>query len=294
MAIAIAVVLAVLLVSGVFGLLISFLMNPLGTAQRFNRAEPKEAIVLPSTLHYTFNVPGTLEETGQMDESSSPYFWLNSGGKLLLEDGFGETIQGELPLFSKWRFAYNLSNPADSDYGAHPQNIFRLVTRSAWQDASTEVYFLITNDNLSSSPSRNESNGLLLMSRYADQDNLYYAGIRVDGSAVVKKKKGGEYYTLAETPLFTAAAAYDRATHPNLLPKETWLGVKCETLNNPDGSVTIRLFLDEDRSDKWKLVIETIDDGERYGGAALKGTGHVGIRTDFMDVQFQNYMVDKV
>src|SRR3989344_3899525 len=40
---------------------------------------------------YTFNVPGILEETASEKESSSPYFWLSSGGKLMIADGVGRT-----------------------------------------------------------------------------------------------------------------------------------------------------------------------------------------------------------
>jgi hypothetical protein len=288
-----AAVVSMLCITGLVGFGISFLTNPLGTAHFFNREAATLAIVVPSLLRYTFNVPGVLEEASTMDESSSPYFWLNSGGRLMLKDGFGETLQGDLPLLSRWRIAYNISNAADTDGGAHPQNLFRLITRSRWQNERAEAYFLITKDNLSASQNRNESNGLLLFSRYLDSNDLYYAGVRVDGFAVVKKKIGGVYYTLGLAQVFKGAA-YARATNASLLPKNTWIGLRVETLNNPDGSASIRLFMDKDRSGTWQLVLENIDDGKRYGGKAITADGYAGIRTDFMDVQFQNYTLQKI
>jgi hypothetical protein len=147
-----------------------------------------------SPFIYSFSTPGVVNEADTPADSSSPYFWVNSGGKLIVTDaGYGETIQGDLSPQDPWFTQYANSNAEDTDRGAHPQNVFRLVTQSTWENVTASVDFYIVKDELSASANRNESNGLLLMSRYNDAgETLYYAGVRVDGTAVIKKKYKGD------------------------------------------------------------------------------------------------------
>ncbi len=239
------------------------------------------SITLP--WRYNFASDGILYESGSPDESSSPYFWLNSGAKLIIKGGRGMTIQGDLPTNDYWRKLYSSSNPLDTDNGYHPQNIFRLTSRTKWQNIGQSVYFKIIQDQLSSSPNREEYNGLLLMSRYnQDGSTLYYAGLRVDGYAVIKKKINGQYSTLAYVKIFPGV--YNRSTNPNLLPKNTWLGLRSETKTNPDGSVTLSLYLDKNWNGVWTLIAQTTDKAN-----PITNQGYTGIRTDFMDVVFDNY-----
>jgi hypothetical protein len=245
------------------------------------------AATVSSPFRYWFDWTGVLNESGNMWESSSPYWWLSSGGRLHEGNGIGATIQGSLPSKDYWRRYYANTNGVDTDGGYHPQNLFRLVSRSRWKNFRQQVYFRIRRDNLSASPNRNASNGLLLMSRYLDDKNLYYTGIRVDGYAVVKKKIRGTYYTLAYAPFFPGAR-YDRAANPTLLPKNVWIGVRSDVINNPDGSVRILVYVDAGPGD-WSLVFNILDNGVAYGGSALTAAGYAGIRTDFMDVEFENY-----
>lgn len=244
-----------------------------------------------SSFRYSFNSEGTLNETGAPEKSSSPYWWLDSGGELIIEEGVGKTIQGEVSFLSKWGLAYRRSNSRDTDRGAHPQNVFRLLTKSSWQNFTQQIYFKITKVNFSESEYRNQSNGVLLMNRYLDSNNLYYAGLRVDGASVIKKKKAGIYYTLAYQPAFTAEAAYDAWTNPNLLPGHRWLGIKAEIKNNLDNTVSIRLYADKNQTGVWTLILEAKDDGLSFGGPALLAGGLAGIRTDFMNVEFENYEI---
>ena len=250
------------------------------------------AIVVPTPFLYNFNANGSLPEAGSMDESNSGYWWVNSGGILTIGEGEGRTNFGELPAASKWYSLYARANPIDTDNGNHPQNIFRLLTRSRWNNVRQQVYFKIAKDNLSSSPNRNASNGLLLFSRYLDSANLYYVGVRVDGAAVIKKKINGTYYTIASVPYL--AGSYNRDTSPNLLPKSVWIGLRSETVTNLDSSVTIRLYVDEGRTGVWKLVLQGKDDGLQFGGGAITREGYTGIRTDFMDVSFYRYIEEKL
>lgn len=240
-----------------------------------------------STFEDEFERVEMIHETNQMTTSANPNWWLSSGGMLIVENGVGKTIQGDAPTDNRWRLRYAQTKPIDTDNGYHPQNIFRLVMRSQWLDARQQVYFRIQRDQLSDSSYRNGSNGIFLMNRYQDADNLYYVGIRVDGKAIVKKKTQGHYYTLAYTQVYSGT--YDRALNPNLLPKAAFIGLRSEVRTLPDDTVEIRVYLDKGREEKWELVLTAVDDGVSYGGSPLLHPGYGGIRTDFMDVEFDNY-----
>jgi hypothetical protein len=243
---------------------------------------------------YTFNSAGTLYEAGSITESTSPYWWVNSGAKLIMKDGIGMTVQDELSSSDRWYTLYKKANPTDTDNGTHPQNLFRLVSRNAWGSVREQAQFRIREDNLSGSSNRNASNGLLLMSRYAPGgDTLYYAGIRVDGDAVIKKKYKGTYYTMAQKEIFPGT--YDRTSNPNLLPHNEWLNLRLDTVTKSDGTVELRLYLLQEGESVWKLIASAVDDGKKYGGTPpLKADGYVGIRTDFMDVEFETLRVEKL
>jgi len=251
------------------------------------RVSAAQAIPVGSSFHYRFLMPGILNEAGDMEDTWSPYWWVNSGAHLILENGIGRTVRGELPWYSKWRQMYAISNPIDTDNGYHPQNLFRLVTRSKWQNFRQDVRFRITDVNMSQSPERNGWSGVLLFNRYLNGENLYYAGLRMDGYAVVKKKMGGTYYTLSTDPVYVGS--YDRIGNPNLIPQDRWIGLRSIVQNRSDGSVDIRVYVDKEDNGSWELVSSVTDDGRTYGGNALTQQGHAGIRTDFMDVQFDDY-----
>lgn len=226
----------------------------------------------------------SLQETGALFESNSSMWWVNSGGYMLTTNGVNETIQGDLPTTDKWYIAYSKANPVDTDGGSHPQNIFRLVNKRKWQNYTEQAYFRITKQNLSASDQRDAWSGLLLFNRYADENNLYYAGIRVDGTAVIKSKKKGIYTTLTQVPVFPGT--YDRVTNPTLLPQNTWIGLRTEVKTLLDGSVSIKLYMDNGMTGTWKLLTSYVDSDN-----PVRGFQYNGIRTDFMDVQFQGYQV---
>lgn len=230
-----------------------------------------------------------LEESDSMANSADAMWWLNSGAYFLQENGVGKTWQGELPRDSSWRKKYAISTPGSTSNGANPQNIFRLISRQRSKNAAQEVYFKINKYNLSTDEQRDASNGVLLFSRYADANNLYYAGIRVDGRAVVKKKIAGVYYTLASKSVFRGN--YHRRLNPNLLPLDTWLGLRSEVRNLPNGTVEIRVFMDRSEGKgEWKEVLRAVDKGGKTG-KVLSEAGFGGIRTDFMDVEFDDYQL---
>ncbi len=250
------------------------------------------AAAVASPFTYNFGGTETIEETDSMRKSADPYWWVNSGAYLRVASGTGETVQGELPARSLWRIIYAHENPADTDGGYHPQNIFRLVSRSTWQNFHQSAYFWIVRDQLSVSKNRNESNGILLFNRYQNGDNLYYTGLRVDGTAIIKKKIAGEYYTMAQTQMFPGI--YDKASSPDLLPHQAWLGLRSEIITNSDGTVGIKLYTDINRTGTWTLAAQATDDGKSFGGAPIFNRGYAGIRTDFMDVKFSEWTVTTI
>ncbi|MDP3792913.1 MAG: heparinase II/III family protein [bacterium] len=245
------------------------------------------------TFSDNFNKNEIIEESGSMNESLSPHWWINSGAFLIKEGGIGKTLFGEIDKNSKWQKSYLQYNAVDTDNGFHPQNIFRLITKSKWQNFQQTIYAKIKKYNLSESKNQSESNGLLLFNRYVDSNNLYYTGIRVDGTAVIKKKINGNYYTLAQKSFYKADSPYNRDTNPNIIPDQKWIGLRSEIKTNPDNTVDIQLFVDKDKTGNWVLAAEAIDDGKTYGGAAILNEGYAGIRTDFMDVEFDDYKIIK-
>jgi len=214
-----------------------------------------------------------------MAESADPNFWVNSGGRLVLGNGFGHTVEGELASDDPWRVAYSRSSSTDTDGGYHPQNLFRLVTRHPYGDFTQTLTFTIRRVNRSASSNRNQSNGVLLFEHYLDGDNLYYAGVRVDGNAVIKKKLRGTYTTLGLVPVFPGS--YDRARNPNLIPENRPVTIQTVTHTNADRSVEIALFVDGNPA------LDVRDGGT--GGSPISSPGFAGIRTDFMDVEFDDY-----
>ena len=225
-----------------------------------------------------------LEEAGSMDESRSQDWWLNSGGIMKSANGEFSTNTGSLSKECYWRKLYAVDNPSDTEDGYQPQNIFRLVTRQKWHNFSQTVYFQISAISQGDSENRNASNGVLFFIRYQDQNNLYYAGLRVDGHAVIKKKVLGQYVTLAERDIFSDNKAYNKNTDPNFLPIHRWVGIRSEIKNSGGNGVDIKLFVDFDQSGDWKLVLAVKDDK-----APILGKGFAGIRSDFMDVRFKRY-----
>lgn len=239
-----------------------------------------------------FGQDGYFEETGTMGSSPMTDWWLNSGAYFSMKDGIGSTVQGELKKGDKRQVSYRNYDSSETDGGFHPQNIFRLVTKTKWKNFSQECYYKMNRYIVSNDENRSASNGLLLFNRYQDQDNLYYTGLRVDGIVVIKKKVKGDYFLMAQKQVYPGT--YGRKKNPNLLPIGRWIGVKSEVANSGNGTVSIKVFLDKRRTGEWQLVATAVDNGKSYGGAVIRNEGYGGIRTDFMDVQFDDYKIEEL
>jgi hypothetical protein len=250
-----------------------------------NKAEASAVAVVKSPFTYSCGVPGRLSESANSNESTSPYWWLNSGAYMYLANGECSTVSGNLSLSNIWRQIYQSSDPIDTDSGLHPQNLFRLVTRAKWGgNISQQISVKTTALNKSASLERNAWSGILLFNRYQNGDNLYYAGIRDDGHAVIKSKKNGVYKTLAEVPYF--AGTYNRLTNPTLLPMNQWIAIKTEVSTNPDNSVSIKLYVDKNNSGNFTLATSAVDRTN-----PILSSGYAGLRLDFRDAQFDNFKI---
>jgi hypothetical protein len=248
-------------------------------------------VIITPVSTYGLNSNTTLNETGSMNEGSNPYWWLNSGGYFLVNSGIGKTSQGSLAQNDPWRLEYASTNPEDTDNGYHPQNIFRLVTKSTWKNLLQEAYFNVNAYNTSASSNRAEHNGFLFFNRYVNSDNLYYTGIRVDGHAIIKKKINGTYYTMAEEPVYPGT--YNRTSNPNLIPTNASIGLRSMVVDNSNGSVSIKVYMDKNHTGNWELVAEAIDNGSTYG-PIIDQKASAGIRTDFMDAEFSGYTITEL
>ncbi|MDQ3099582.1 MAG: hypothetical protein M3Q44_07610 [bacterium] len=279
-------------------LLAPFISSEIGKQLRnadlsFAEVEPiatEAAIEQRKTFDETFSVKRTIQEAPSIATSSDANWWVNSGGELIVDKGVARTLQGAAAEGSRWREIYKKTTQVDTDTGAHPQNIFRLVLKNKWLNYSQQVYAKVVKDNLSESPQRDDSNGLFLFNRYYDGDNIYYTGLRVDGAVSIKKKYKGAYYTLLYKKILNVPK-YGRADNPNVLPKDTWMGIKSVVRNLDANRVEISFYTDIGEAGTWKLGGTVIDDNKSFGGAALLRAGYAGIRTDFMDVQFKKYAI---
>jgi hypothetical protein len=229
-------------------------------------------------------------ETGTMNESTDHCWWLSSGGTLSIRQNVAQTIQGPLGPGSPWRERYSQSNPRDTDDGEHPQNLLRLVTKARWQNYRQEMRFRINRINPSESTERGEWSGVLLFMRYQDSGTLYYAGLRMDGRAVIKKKFAGKYTTLGQRQVFGGPHTYARQARPSLLPLEQWMDMAGVVRNQADGTVRIELYTrPQGDTGDWQIAVEAVDDGRLT--PAITEAGHGGIRADFMDAEFAAYTV---
>lgn len=245
------------------------------------------ALDTSTTLCTTFPNYLTLEEAPSGSESMDQCFWVDSGALFFVKNKIGSTIVGEIDKESRWKSLYKLSAGEYTDKGTHPQNIFRLINKKNVQDVREELLAYIENYHLSTSSNRDKSNGIFLLARYHDSQNLYLGGIRVDGNAVIKKKSNGVYQTLGIVS-YDNRHAYDRTSNPNILPVHTWIGIAVEVKNQKDHSTLIDLDLSFDQGTTWNRVLSVVD---RVPEPQLYNAAATGIRSDFMDLYFKNYKV---
>lgn len=84
---------------------------------------------------------------------------------------------------------------------------------------------------------------------------------------------------------------YDREHTPNLLPHQEWIGLRTETISTAAGT-TITLYIRLKVEEPWEAILVAVDTGKEYEATpVIEGPGAVGIRTDFMDVEFREVLI---
>ncbi len=235
---------------------------------------------------FTTSKMNRIDEAESMSNSKSASWWLNSGGYFYPKAKGGRTIFSELKGGDFWQTFYAKTNPDDTDLGLHPQNIFRLITREKYTNFKEEAYFTIKKINESKSKERDRWSGLFLISRYKDGNNTYYGGIRMDGMAIIKSKKNGVYSDLSKERIFEGN--FDRLKNLNLIPQGREIGVRLETRNRGMGT-NLQLFVDFPKGSGWKKVLEVDDNKD-----PIIGNYSAGIRSDFMDMEFDDWQIVRI
>ena len=128
--------------------------------------------------------------------------------------------------------------------------------------------------------------GVVLWPRYKSETNLYFGYIlRKDGRIGITKKcpgrvEGGDFYN--DGSYFSL---YDERFHATTTVG-SWYRIGTETVDNADGSVTVRLLREG------KVVAEVRDQG--VGCAPISGPANVGIRADNAEFELDDYRATPV
>ncbi len=220
------------------------------------------------------------------DGQSGQGWRLESGGSLSVKDTASYTQAGNLGSTDPLRLTYATAYPADSDLGFHPQNLFRLFSTTSWKDTTLDATVQVQATNVYQSSNAHPYNGIYLVSGYQDNNNYYYAGVRMDGTAVIKRKVNGTHYVLASAPAFSGT--YDPVKNPTLIPQKKPLTLRLVSHKNTNGSELITLSINEGAN--WRTLVSFTDDGTLYHGTPL-ATGAVGLTSDFMDLMIGKLIV---
>lgn len=158
--------------------------------------------------------------------------------------------------------------------------IYRMVSkRDDFQDVKVGFDLMANSFTTSGETPAVSWDGAHIFLRYQSPYHLYYASVnRRDGVVMIKKKvpggdsNSGTYHSL--TPEVKNAWP---------VPMGTWQKVQAAAKNNPDGSVTIAVWVNGTR------YAEATDSGT--GGAPITNAGKVGIRMDNFNANWDNFQV---
>lgn len=246
---------------------------------------PASDILLPWSDN--FSTPARVMELHPESMSNHPHWWVNSGGYMDIKDGRGQTIHGSLTPDNVQYKRY--ADNSETDFGKHPQSIFRLYSRRKVQNVAASAMFRLDRYIMSDDIHRAASNGVLVYLRATgDGQTMYYGGMRVDGYCVIKKKYKGVYTTLATKWIIDPQGPkYHRTREPNKLPIGKWIGIKFAAVNE-GGRVRLNLWWDLGWTGTWTPLLSEPDMDIPGSSPALTEPGLWGLRTDFADVTFDN------
>lgn len=155
---------------------------------------------------------------------------------------------------------------------------FRIRTQRG-DFGDVEVSFRLHNRGLSSNTKYPAVpwDGAHVWLRYISEYSLYAFSVnRRDGAIIIKKKvpggasNGGTYYDLTSGLRFA-------------VPYGAWQAVKVSALNNADGSVSLKMWING------VLRASVVDRGT--GGAPIRQAGRVGLRGDNAELRFDDFVV---
>jgi hypothetical protein len=219
---------------------------------------------------YSYSTNGNLDEATSVSLSQSPYWWVKEGSSMSVSGGVGNNLSG--------------------------QNMFAVFERTPELNTDQSVSVKINKLNLANVSNRNPWNNVSLYSRWIDDNNYYYMGIRQDGAAAIKKKVNGAYYTLATKQVFSGTynSSSSLSKDYNLIPMNTWMKIRGVTYTDSSGNVRLKMYIDKNSSGSWELLFDVTDSGATDTGAKIMNSGLNGLREDYMDISMDNYSLNNV
>lgn len=238
------------------------------------------AALVGPTFTYHFTSQAVVNETATMATSSSPYFWVASGGQFIITNV--ANIPNPDLLSAGIYLGATIQGPSAATVTAYQQNDFRLIERFMRTNIMQEVHFNLRHINMAETPSRDADKGIFVYARYYDVSNHYYAGITLDGRAVIRIVTNGVMKTLASTPLYMADGGYDRDTNPNVIPGKKWIGLSTHA-DLVGGKMHLSLDVGSIDSGRWiwgAMFTSIVDSNPPV---VLRGPCYGGIRSDYFD-----------
>ena len=190
-------------------------------------------------------------------------------------------------LFSKnavgWSGYPDAITPVGLSLNGSGSSVFRMRTKATYSGSTRQQVSARINAFGPGTSTRPATawDGVVLWPRYISDTHLYFAYIlRRDGRVAITKKcagnvPGGEIYNNGSYFNLTTER-YFADTTPG-----TWYRLATEAIDNPDGSVTIRLY----RNDQ--LAAQATDTGT--GCPPIHGPARLGIRGDNTDFNITDY-----
>lgn len=220
------------------------------------------------------------------DGQSAQGWRLESGGYLYSGGTGSRTVLGNLSGKDPIRLVYASTYPTESDLGFHPQNLFRLFSTTSWGNNTVDATVQVQATNVYQSANVHAYNGIYLVSEYKDNNNYYYAGVRMDGTAVIKRKVNGAHHVLTTTTAFPGT--YDPIKNPTLIPQKKAFSLRLTSQAAQNGSVLLTLSINDQGT--WRTLTSFTDTGALYQGTPLTA-GAVGMTSDFMDLAIEKLVV---
>lgn len=268
----------------------SLLKTSIGIAGFFLTAMAAIGLVMSNQPAVFAETNGGLQEADQERLSDSNEWWLEAGGLVHITDTGFKTLHGPVADDNQMRLKYAEYSSRVSDNGYHPQNSFRLYNRNSAENKHQEMTATVDADNLYNRDNVQPWNGLSQVMRFQDSDDYYFAEIRMDGKAVIKRVHDGLFTTLAAEKIFPGE--YDAMENHNLIPLNTPIHMTSDITTTDDGNVEITFTVDVENDGNVEGQLSVVDDGSRYANDPLTKSGKSGVYSDYMEMTVTDYSVN--